>query len=296
MSRKSPLWQRVVKWALASILLLVCLSLAGIWYIGAWNILFPSREHDTVAPAIPADLHSPAVLVFSKTNSFRHKEGIEGGRAAIASIAVGKGWSTFFTENGAVFNSEDLQQFQSVVFLNASGDMLSEDQEQVFQSWLEAGGGWIGLHAAGDGSHAEWQWYMDNLIGAEFTAHIMGPQFQEATVVMESSGHAAVERLPETWSHTEEWYSWEKSPRINGFNILAVLDEDSYSPFQKMMGNERDLSMGDHPVVWTNCVGAGRTLYAAMGHTAEAFEKTEYRILLEDALAWTLGVKQGTCP
>ncbi len=124
----------------------------------------------------------------------------------------------------------------------------------------------------------------------------MGPQFQEATVVMESSDHAAVERLPATWSHTEEWYSWEKSPRINGFNILAVLDEDSYSPVQKFLGNETDLSMGDHPVIWTNCIGKGRALYTALGHTAEAFEKAEYRILLEDALAWTLGEKEGSCP
>ena len=296
MSQKTPLWKKALISIVTLMALLACLALGFIWYVGAWNILFPSSDHDKVAPQIPTDLSAPAVLVFSKTNSFRHTEGIEGGRAAIASIAVGRGWSTFFTENGAVFNSADLEQFQSVVFLNASGDMLNADQEQAFQTWLEAGGGWLGIHASGDGSHASWQWYMDNLIGADFTAHILGPQFQEATVVMQSTEHAAVDRLPATWSHTEEWYSWDESPRINGFNVLAVLDEESYSPVQKLMGNERDLSMGDHPVVWTNCVGKGRTLYSAMGHTAEAFEKTEYRILLEDALAWTLGVKAGSCP
>ena len=141
-------------------------------------------------------------------------------------IATGRGWNVFATENGAVFNAADLQRFATVVFLNASGDMLSTSQEQAFKTWLEAGGGWVGIHAAGDGSHTDWPWYVENLIGAEFTAHIFGPQFQRATVVMESPEHPVVQRLPNIWSHTEEWYSWKQSPRANGFTVLAVLDED----------------------------------------------------------------------
>lgn len=295
MTVKIPLWKKIVKFLMVIIVLLLLAAAALLWFSGAWNIVFPSSEHDTKSPWIPADLASPAVLVFSKTNSFRHVDGIEGGNRALGKIADVKGWGLFASENGAVFNEQDLERFDAVVFLNASGDMLSEDQERAFQSWLEAGGGWIGIHAAGDGSHASWNWYGENLIGADFTAHIMGPQFQRAKVIVEAPEHPTAQSLPNTWLHTEEWYSWEKSPRQNGFNIVAILDEESYTPVQKLMGNERDLRMGDHPVVWTNCVGQGRAVYSALGHTSEAFDTPEHQQLLENALSWTMGLTEAGC-
>jgi uncharacterized protein len=269
------------------------LALASIWNVGAWHLVFPSEQHDTVAPAIPNDLASPAVLVFSKTNSFRHKEGIAGGAKLLREIAAQHKWGLFHTENGAVFNARDLARFDVVVFLNASGDILDAEQERAFETWLQAGGGWLGIHAAGDSSHLGWQWYRDNLIGATFTAHIMGPQFQRATVVLENHQHPVLRELPDIWQHEEEWYSWERSPRVEGFTILAVLDEDSYTPVQEFMGQSRDLRMGDHPVVWSKCVGSGRSVYAAMGHKAQAFEQPQVRQLLGNALAWLIDDKDG---
>lgn len=286
---------RVLKWLLIAIILLAALALVSIWYVGAWNIVFPNRTHDSVPPTLPADLGSPAVLLFSKTNGFRHTEGIAGGARAFTAIAAQRNLGLFHTENGAVFNAQDLEKFAAVVFLNASGDMLSAEQELAFQSWLESGGGWLGIHAAGDSSHLEWTWYRDNLIGADFTAHIMGPQFQRAAVILENHEHPALKGLPNVWDHEEEWYSWATSPRDEGFMILATLDEDSYSPVQKVFGNEVDLSMGDHPVVWTNCVGKGRSLYAAMGHRAEAFEQPQVRALLDNALRWLTSPQSGPC-
>ncbi|MAT91615.1 MAG: glycosyl hydrolase [Halioglobus sp.] len=287
---------KLLRWVLLLALLLAAAGLLLVWQVGAWNLLFPNHSHDTVAPELPADLASPAVLLFSKTNGFRHKDGIEGGARAIQAMADKHGWGLFNTENGAVFNRDDLARFDVVVFNNASGDMLDAGQEQAFQAWLEGGGAWLGIHAAGDDSHSGWQWYRDNLIGADFTAHIMGPQFQRATVVLENQAHPALRDLPDLWQHEEEWYSWERSPRAEGFIILATLDEESYNPVQKLWRSEVDLRMGDHPVVWANCVGAGRTLYTAMGHRAQAFEQPQVRRLLENALLWLTAADAGGCP
>lgn len=135
---------------------------------------------------------------------------------------------------------------------------------------------------------------MDNLLGAKFTAHIMGPQFQVANVDIEAKDHPAVHALPKQFEHSEEWYSWEDSPRKKDFRILATIDESSYSPVQQLFGQEKDLRMGDHPVVWTNCVGHGRSIYSAMGHAAEAYDVPEHKRLLEDGLAWALG-EMGEC-
>jgi len=295
MTIKTPRWKKVLKILLTLVVIVLTGAATLLWFSGGWNIVFPSSQHDSKAPSIPKNLASAALLVFSKTNSFRHIDGIAGGNLAIKQIAKKNGWGLFSTENGAVFNENDLSRFDTVIFLNASGDMLSDQQQQVFQRWLEAGGGWVGIHAAGDDSHASWQWYGQNLIGATFTAHILGPQFQSAKVVIDSPQHPVAAALPNSWLHTEEWYSWDRSPRSNGFTVVAVLDEDSYTPVQNIMGKKRDLRMGDHPVVWTNCIGRGRTVYSTLGHTAEAFEQPEHLQLLENALHWSLGLTDGSC-
>ena len=216
--------------------LLVVSAMAYIWYLGAWNLVFPSDAHDSVPPGLPSDLASPAVLVFSKTNAFRHRESIEAGGQFLAALAEERGWGNFHTENGAVFNAGDLERFDVVVFLNTSGDTLDERQERAFQDWLRAGGGWFGIHAAGDSSHAGWSWYMDELIGALFIGHILGPQFQRATVVLENQAHPVLAGLQDVWEHEEEWYSWEQNPRERGFTVLATVDEDSYTPEERLWG------------------------------------------------------------
>ena len=288
MARQRGLLFRMFRTLLLLALVLAVAALGYIRYSGAWNLVFPSTHHDTVAPRLPAELPSPAVLVFSKTNGYRHIDSIAAGGEALRSMASTRGWALVHTENGAVFNAQDLARFDAVVFLNTSGDVLDAAQELVFQRWLEAGGGWLGIHAAGDDSHAAWQWYIDNLIGAKFTAHILGPQIQRATVVLENHDHPALQALPNLWSHDEEWYSWAQSPRIGEFTILATVDEESYTPMQKFFSHEADLRMGDHPVVWANCVGAGRSVYAAMGHRPEAFKQTQFRQLIENSLSWLM--------
>jgi len=282
-----------LKLLLALLILFVAASLLAIWYLGAWNILFPSTSYETEPPPVPPSLTSPAVLLFTKTNGFRHAEGIEAGVRLFNALGEKNGWSMFHTENSAIFNAEDLARFDVVVFHNTTGNALSSDQREALKNSLESGGSWLGVHAAADGSHAYWPWYMQNLIGVEFTAHIMSPQFQAATVHNEAPDHPVMQGLPVQWSHTEEWYSWKASPRGKGFEILATIDEDSYNPVQKMLGRERDLRMGDHPIAWYRCVGDGRALYSTMGHSAEAYEAPEHRTLLENALDWLL--QDGAC-
>ena len=268
----------------------------GLRMIGAWNLVFTNRSHEVRPPELPQALGRPAFLVFTKTNGFRHKEAIVAGLERFEEIAQRRDWSLFATENGAVFQNSLLENFDAVVFHNASGDMLSSDQEAAFMRFLEDGGGWVGIHAAGDSSHEDWDWYVDNLIGGLFTAHTMGPQFQEARVVVEDREHPGTRGLDETFFHVEEWYSFDRNPRDRpGYRVLMSVDESTYSPRLRLFFTDRDLSMGDHPVVWTHCVGRGRVFFSALGHQAAAYEKAEIVGLLEGAVAWAARVEGRGC-
>jgi type 1 glutamine amidotransferase len=262
----------------------------------ALRVFFPAHVYETTPPELPTELAAPAVLVFTKTNGFRHEEAIPAGVALIEQIVKERGGSVYATENGAVFNPEQLSRFAVAVWHQTSGDLLTAEQRAAFQSWLEAGGGFVGVHGAGGDPAYEWAWYVDELIGAQFIGHTMGPQFQTATWRTEASDHPASARLPASWSHEEEIYSFAASPRARpGFHVLVSVDEHSYSPRQKILWSDKDLAMGDHPMVWWHCVGRGRALYSALGHRAEAYAEPEMKALLAGAIAWAARAEGSGC-
>ena len=84
-------------------------------------------------PRCPPICKRPAILVFSKTNAFRHEEAIPAGKALFAKLAKDKGWGHFQTENGAAFTPEILARFDAVVFNNASGDVFTPDPARGLQ-------------------------------------------------------------------------------------------------------------------------------------------------------------------
>jgi type 1 glutamine amidotransferase len=230
--------------------------------------------------------------VFSKTNGFRDDDAVKAANAALANIAQKRGWSAFFTENGAVFNPNLLSCFKATVWNNTSGDVLTPTQKAAFRSYIENGGGFVGIHGAGGDPHYEWRWYVETLIGAQFKGHPLHPQCQRATIHIEDPTDPATRGLGNEWTRVDEWYSFEKTPRANGVKVLATLDERTYSP--KMFG--KDISMGaDHPIIWKHCVGKGRALYSALGHSANTYSEPLHLKELEGAMAWAAGLEGDGC-
>jgi hypothetical protein len=104
--------------------------------------------------------------------------------------------------------------------------------------------------------------------------------------------------LGSEWTRTEEWYSFDKSPRAKGYNILVTLDESSYSPRERIpLLVDKDLRMGrDHPMVWTHCVGKGRAFYSALGHRAESYAEAKHLAMIAGAISWAGGLEGPVCP
>jgi len=252
-----------------------------------YRAISPVSSYDETPPTLPSDLGDRAVLIFTKTNGFRHREAIEAGAKFFADLAQRRGWSLFHTENGAVFNAQSLERFRVVVWHNTSGAPLDDSQRAAFRTWIEGGGGFVAIHAAVDDSHSSWQWYQREFVGAKFIGHILGPQFQEATLLVEPAEHPATKHLGPTWRHIEEWYSFDQSVRgQSGVQVLAAVDESTYIPRMKLLWTDKDLAMGDHPILWTRTVGAGRGFFSALGHQGVAYSTAEYQGVLEGAIEW----------
>ena len=288
---------KIVGWILLALLLLLAIQTVRYWDTIQRVFLGGLHTHETVPPVLPAEIKRPAILVFSKTNAFRHEEAIPAANALFDAMAKEKDWGIYKTENGAVFRPDILARFDAVVFSNTSGDVFNASQQAAFRKFVENGGGWVGIHAAGDNSHQAWGWYMQDVIGTTFIGHPMNPQFQKATMRIEDRSHPAMAGLPETWNRTDEWYSFDKSPRREGVTVLATLDEATYKqegPFGQKLAMGRD-----HPIIWSRCIGKGRALYSGLGHTAESYAEPEYRQVLAGAISWAMrleGTDCGTSP
>jgi uncharacterized protein len=276
------------------------LAIAALWAVGPGNagrMFFDiGITYDKDAPKLP-ELKQPAILIFSKTNGFRDSNQIATANAELEKIAKDKGWASFTTENAAVFNAEQLAKFKAVVWNSTSGDVLTPEQRAAFKAWMEAGGGFVGLHGAGGDPSYKWQWYVDDLIGAQFIGHTLSPQFQQGRLVIEDQTHPATKGLGAEWVREEEWYSFDKSPRAKGYHILVTLDEASYSPREKIpLLVDKDLRMGkDHPIVWTHCLGNGRAFYSALGHRAESYAEPKHLAMIAGAISWVAGIEGPEC-
>lgn len=245
----------------------------------------PAPTFDSFAPDLPP-LSRPAVLIVSKTNGYRH-DSIAEAVPAIERLVKARGWSSFATENAAVFNSDALAKFDVVVFANASGDIYTADQRAAFQDWIAKGGGFVGLHSAGDGSHPDWFVRMRG--NGRFTGHPGGgDQFQPAELIVTDRSHPATRHLPRRWRWTDEYYSWDAPPAADA-HILATLDESS-------LRLDPRYRMGTgHALVWWRCEGRARIFISALGHKAETWADPAHLAMLGGAIGWAARAEGEGC-
>jgi type 1 glutamine amidotransferase len=243
-------------------------------------------RYDNDRPRFTLPAGQPKILLFEKINGFKDVPGFDAAHAAFLDMAKRKGWAIVVTDKGGAFTPATLRRFDLVVWNNISGDVLTLAQRQAFRSYVEGGGGFIGVHGSVGDPVYFWDWYADRLIGARFIGHPMDPQFQDATVRIDDAAHPIARGLPRTWVMNDEWYSFARSPRASGSRIVATLDESTYSP--KGIGGQQ-LRMGDHPIAWTRCVGKGAMFYSAIGHRPERYRDAIYVQMLEQAVEWTAG-------
>jgi type 1 glutamine amidotransferase len=220
------------------------------------------------------------VLVFSKTAGFRHQS-IPDGIAALRAMGARVGLTVDATEDAARFTDADLARYQAVVFLSTTGELLDGGQQAALQRYVQAGHGWLGIHAASDAEYG-WPWYA-GLVGAQFRRH---PAVQPATVVVDPAGRGLAGPLPRQWRRTDEWYDFRANPR-GKVRVLATVEEASYA------GG----GMGaDHPIAWCHDYDGGRGWYTAMGHTVESFHEPLFLAHLAAGLRYVTGQSGAGCP
>ncbi|MEU3189758.1 ThuA domain-containing protein [Streptomyces sp. NPDC006992] len=188
------------------------------------------------------------------------------------------------TDDPAIFTKPRLGRFNAVVFLTGDGDVLDPAQEAGLESFMEAGGGFLGVHdAARAEPYSEW---FTGLIGARPAEHSPS-KVQRATVEVGDRQHPATKDLPVEWKRPDRWLNWRENPS-GKVHTVARLRTSTYD-------GGADAGGWDHPVSWCRDYDGGRSFYTSMGGTAASFAETDFRTHLRGALMWTTRLARADC-
>jgi len=216
----------------------------------------------------------PKVLVFSKTMGFKHAS-IPAGIAALQKLGRENGFEVDTTKNAELFNEENLEQYASIIFLSTTMNVLDHRQEAAFERYIQAGGGYVGIHAAADTEY-DWGWY-NKLVGAQFLSHPAGTP--EADFVIEDNSFMATKHFTDSiWHRADELYNYKKiNPDVN---VLMTVDESTYEG-----GANGDF----HPIAWYHDFDGGRAFYTGAGHTDESFLEEDFLKHILGGIQYAIG-------
>lgn len=201
------------------------------------------------------------VLVYSKVTGYFH-ESIPDGIKAIQKLGAQNSFAVDSTKDSTYFTDNNLKKYAAVIFVNTSGNILSPEQKRAMERYIQAGGGFVGIHCASANfkrippPEPDWIWF-HQLVGAVQTNH---PAPSWGVIRIIDSKHPSTQHLPKEWTWHEEWYNFKDiQPDLH---VLYTVDETTYK------GGENG---PNHPLAWYHEFDGGRSFYTALGHFPVAY-------------------------
>lgn len=230
------------------------------------------------APAKPKQPRK--VLIFSKTNGFRHGS-IATGAVSLAMLGKTTGaYTAVHSEDDSMFEPETLKQFDAVIMLNTTGELfrpkkLPSDPEEKKKAlareerlkkslvdFVKGGGGLAGTHSATD-TYKRWKQYND-MMGGAFAGH---PWHQDVPIRNLRPDHPLNAAFAgEGFTVKDEIYQFRDDTALKSDRLMLL----------SLDGEKMDLSKGKrkdgfYPISWLSKYGKGRTFYCSLGHRNEIY-------------------------
>lgn len=235
----------------------------------------------TEAPASPES--DRRVLIFSRTNGFRHSS-IETGAATLIQLGQATGaYVAEHTEDESVFERDRLFSYDAVIMLNTTGeifrprnwsknpDQLAEEKarearlKENLVAFVQSGRGLAGMHSATD-TYKNWDAY-NAMMGGAFAGH---PWHMLVRLKNHQPDHPISRMIAgRGFEVTDEIYQFR--------NDTAKASERRM--LLSLTGELADLGKGAredgyYPISWIDTYGDGRIFYCSLGHREEIFWNT----------------------
>jgi type 1 glutamine amidotransferase len=221
------------------------------------------------------------ILVYTRNGRGYVHDNIEESVRAIRRMGAENGFAVDVAAGPNCFNDATLKHYKALVFSNSNNEAFDTDEQRdAFKSYIEAGGGFVGIHSA-SGSERNWPYFW-KVVGGKFLYH---PKLQPFRVRVKDRAHPATRDLPATFDWEDECYHLEyMNPDLHP---LLVTDPTKLTDLARAK-HSFELAGDSLPLSWTLQIGGGRQFYTALGHKKEHYSN---RILYNHILGgilWTM--------
>lgn len=214
------------------------------------------------------------ILVYTKNGTGFVHDNIPFAVKAIQQLANVHGFKIDTSSNPAVMTEKNLQQYTLLLFPSTNNDVFDTDAQRVaFRRYIEAGGGFVGLHSV-TGTERNWRWFK-MMLGGTFSWHARG---QEFTVRVIDSKHPSMKGVPAVWTKDDECYFAKEmypGPRALMVHDLRTIDTTNAAQkanLQKNRGNYGDF----YPAAWEYPFDGGHTWVTTLGHDKQNYSDPVY--------------------
>ena len=220
------------------------------------------------------------VLIFSKTNGFRHGS-IATGAKSLAMLGEKTGaYTAVHSEDDSMFEADKLKEFDAVIMLNTTGELFRprrlpkdaaqkkaalEREERLKKNlvdFVKSGKGLAGTHSGTD-TYKNWKDYND-MMGGAFAGH---PWHSLVPIKNLEPGHVV--------NKCFEGKGFSVKDEIYQFRLNTALATDRRM-LLSLDGSKMNLKRNDgrkefYPISWVSTYGKGRTFYCSLGHRNEIY-------------------------
>ncbi|WP_411827134.1 ThuA domain-containing protein [Luteolibacter sp. AS25] len=271
----------------------------------------PAGAKEKIIEALPSEAYAKPekprkLLVFSRTNGYRHKSIVTG---KLAFEELGKKTGAFeavISDDLSNFEKENISQFDAICFLSTTMNPFSPfkqewkkmskkekdaatayelELKESLMDFVKSGGGFVGIHSATD-TFYEWKEYGE-MINGQFDGHpwsagsdvvINIEQGMEDHPLVAMFGGQPLEFKEEIYQHKDPYDS-------SKVEMLLRLDAEKSSQNAKGI-NRTDKDFG---VSWARNWDQGRVFYCSLGHNHDMFWRPTVLQHYLAGIQWALG-------
>jgi type 1 glutamine amidotransferase len=214
------------------------------------------------------------VLVYTKNGKGFVHDNIPSAVNCIQRLGQQHGFKVDTSADASVMTEENLKKYTLLIFPSTNNDVFDTDEQRLaFRHYIEAGGGFVGLHSV-TGTERNWEWFK-MMIGGTFSWHA---KFQKFTVRIIDPSNPSMQGLPKVWEKEDECYFGKEL--YPGPTVLAVHDVSTLNTTDTAQKNSIEKSKGTfgnlYPSVWMYDFDGGHTWVTVYGHDKKDYSDPTY--------------------
>jgi len=228
-----------------------------------------------------------SVLVYTKNGKGYVHDNIPSAVGCMQQFGKQYGFRVDTSSNPSVMTENNLKQYTLLIFPSTNNDVFDSDvQRLAFRHYIEAGGGFMGIHSV-TGTERNWKWFK-MMLGGTFSWHA---KFQKFKVKVIDPAHASMQGLPKEWEKEDECYfAKELYP---GPKVLMAHDITSLNTTDSAQKNNIIKNAGGYvelyPAAWSYDFDGGHTWCTVLGHDKKDYSDPVFMQHLLQGLRYVAG-------